>query len=155
YENLAGCLAAMGQAGRALPLYERALALKRRAIGEEHPDTAQAYDNVAGCLAAMGQASRALPLFEQALTVQRRALGEEHPHTAPSAYSVAYCLDRLNRLPEAIRLLQASLPAQEAARFQRAKVGFDRALTADRVSPHTFLALRLAVLKYPRSAFRH
>ena len=37
--NLAGLLHAQGDYARAKPLYERALAIREKALGAEHPDT--------------------------------------------------------------------------------------------------------------------
>src|SRR5262249_12486466 len=80
--NVAFCLAAQGQPGKALPPYEKALRIRRKVLGEEHPDTANSYDSVGCCVNDQGQHGKALPLLEKALTICGKVWGEEHPHTA-------------------------------------------------------------------------
>jgi tetratricopeptide (TPR) repeat protein len=66
-----------------------ALALRRRLLGEEHPDTAASYSSLAVNLYAQGNYAEAQPLYETALALRRRLLGEEHPDTARSYNSLA------------------------------------------------------------------
>jgi hypothetical protein len=87
---------------------------------------------------------------------RRRRWARTTPTPAQSYNNLAACLWRLGQGPQAVRLLQASLPGQEAARFHRASSGFDRAVAASKdVSPHAQLALGLARLGQPQSAWRH
>jgi CHAT domain-containing protein len=156
YNNVAGCLNAQGQHEKALHLYERALAISRRVLGEAHPETASASNNVAACLDAQGQHGKALPLFEKALAIRRKVLGEEHHDTATSYNNVARCLWHLGRVAEATRLLQQSLAGQEAARFNLAASGFDRAVASrGGLSAALLLALGLSRLGQPANAFAH
>ena len=64
------------------PLLERALAIAEKALGPEHPDTAQCLDNVAGVMQAQGDFAAACTLRERALTIREKVLGSEHPDTA-------------------------------------------------------------------------
>jgi CHAT domain-containing protein/Tfp pilus assembly protein PilF len=156
YNNLAFCLNAQGEYGKALLLFQKTLLVRRKVLGEEHPHTASSYQNVASCLDAMGQHGKALPLFEKALSISRKVQGDEHPDTASAYNSVALCLWHLDRVDEATRLLQRSLPGQEVARFHEAASGFDRALASRKtLSPREVLALGLARLHQPESAFAH
>ena len=52
--NLALVLRAQGDLAGARPLYERALAIREKALGPEHPDTAQSLNNLAVLLQAQG-----------------------------------------------------------------------------------------------------
>src|SRR3712207_7795624 len=54
-------------------LYERALAIREKVYGEEHPDTAQSLNNLAALLSDQGSYQEARPLYERAL-----ARSEEH-----------------------------------------------------------------------------
>ena len=74
------------------PLDERALAMRRKAFGENHSLTAQAYTSVAYNLKAQRRYAEAQPLFERALAIQRKALGEGHPDTAVGYNAVAFNL---------------------------------------------------------------
>ncbi len=46
---------------------ERALAIREKALGPEHPDTATSLNNLALLLQAQGDLARSRPLFERAL----------------------------------------------------------------------------------------
>jgi CHAT domain-containing protein/Tfp pilus assembly protein PilF len=155
YNNMALNLSKQGKHARAEPAFVKATELIRKWCGEEHPAIAAATNNRAVNLYARGKYEEARPLFEKALSLSRRKLGEEHPHTADCCIWVAMNAWKQARQREAVLLLQASLPGHEAARFQRATSGFDRAIAARHFSPHALLALGLAHLGQPGNAFRH
>ena len=67
---------------KAEPLYERALALREKALGPEHPDVATSLNNLAELYEAQGQYARAEPLYQRALAIAEKALGPEHPNMA-------------------------------------------------------------------------
>jgi tetratricopeptide (TPR) repeat protein len=66
----------------ARPLYERALAIREKALGPEHPLTALGLNNLAVLLKDRGDLAAARPLFERSLAIYEKALGPEHPTTA-------------------------------------------------------------------------
>ena len=74
-----------GQAGAALPLFQRALATRRDRLGDDHPDTLASANNLAQDLFALGQYQQARDLDEDTLTRRRRVLGDDHPDTLASA----------------------------------------------------------------------
>ena len=76
----------MCRAGTATPspCYQRALDIRRKALGEGHPDTARSYNNLALNLDVQGRYAEAQPLYQRALDIRRKALGEGHPDTAPA-----------------------------------------------------------------------
>jgi tetratricopeptide (TPR) repeat protein len=84
---------ARGHYRAAQTLCERALAIRRKALGEDHPDTASSYNNVAYNLQAQGKYAAAQPLYEKALAVCRKALGEDHPYTGVSYGNLAVNLN--------------------------------------------------------------
>jgi CHAT domain-containing protein len=155
YNNMALNLSKQGKHARAEPAFVKATEIVRKSCGEEHPAIAAVSTNRAMNLYARGKYMEARPLFDEALSLFRRKLGEEHPHTADCCVWVAMNAWKQARQREAVLMLQASLPGHEAARFQRATSGFDRAIAARHLSPHALLALGLAHLGQPRNAFRH
>jgi CHAT domain-containing protein/Tfp pilus assembly protein PilF len=156
YNTVAFCLHTQGKHALASPLLEKALAIHLKVHGEQHPATALSYDNLGFCLREQGKHAQALPLFEKALAIHRKAYGEQHPATALSYNSVASCLWKLDRQREAVRMWQAAAPTAEAFRLLAASTGFDRAQFAGaRSTTHAALAVGLARLGLPRSAFRH
>jgi tetratricopeptide (TPR) repeat protein len=87
--NLALTLRAQGDLAGARALQERALAVRRRVLGDEHPDTLTAMNNLAGTLSAQGDLACARALEERALDVRRRVLGDEHPATLTAMNNLA------------------------------------------------------------------
>ncbi len=61
--NLACLLKDQGDLAAARPLYERALAIREKALGPEHPDTATSLNNLARLLQEQGDLAGARPLF--------------------------------------------------------------------------------------------
>ncbi|MEO5376095.1 MAG: tetratricopeptide repeat protein, partial [Alphaproteobacteria bacterium] len=82
--NLAGTLRSQGDLAGARALQEQALAVRRRVLGVEHPDTLTSMSNLAETLRSQGDLAGARALEEQVLAVRRRVLGEEHPVTLGS-----------------------------------------------------------------------
>jgi tetratricopeptide (TPR) repeat protein len=98
-----------GKHALALPLYEKALRIRQKVLGEEHPATASSYNNLAGCLNDQGNYVLALPLCEKALAIRKKTLGEEHPDTAASYNNVAGCLNELGKQALALPLYDRAL----------------------------------------------
>jgi len=78
-----------GEYGKALEYYERALAIKEKTLGKEHPSTAVTYNNMAVVFRAQGEYGKALEYHERALAIREKALGKEHPHTATTYNNMA------------------------------------------------------------------
>jgi tetratricopeptide (TPR) repeat protein len=88
----AGCADLLNRAGAyfhgraaysgARQLLGRALAIREKALGPDHPETAESLSNLATLLRAQGDLAGARPLYERALAICEGALGPEHPHTA-------------------------------------------------------------------------
>jgi tetratricopeptide (TPR) repeat protein len=70
-----GALGAYAQAGL---LFERALRIREKKLGPEHPDTAQNLDNLARALHEQGDLAAARPLYERALAIRGKVLGPGH-----------------------------------------------------------------------------
>src|SRR6266542_212648 len=71
-----------GQYGKAIPLAERALAIRQKTLGAEHPDTPTSLDNLAYLYYEKGDYAQAEPLYRRALAIREKTLGAEHPVTA-------------------------------------------------------------------------
>ena len=76
------CTLSETQAARELA--EDTLTRRRRALGEDHPDTLVSATNLAVILRALGETQAARELAEDTLTRRRRTLGEDHPDTQRS-----------------------------------------------------------------------
>ena len=64
---------------------KRALAIREKALGPDHPDVAVSLNNLAGLYAYQGRYADAEPLFKRALAIREKALGPDHPDVATIA----------------------------------------------------------------------
>lgn len=74
----------IGDYSGARQYFERALAIREKVLGAEHPDTAPSLNNLGALLDSQGDLVGARPYFERALAINEEVLGEEHSHTAKS-----------------------------------------------------------------------
>ncbi len=72
---------ALGNYAAAQPHAERALELRRRVLGEEHPRTVASLNLLARLYSSQGKFAMAEPLSVAALEISRRVLGPEHYET--------------------------------------------------------------------------
>lgn len=95
--------------------WERALAIKERALGPDHPDVAITLNNLGSLLVEEGDFAAARPYLERSLAVTERVFGPEHPETALSLQSLAAVLRDENRFMEAERLFRRALAIHDRA----------------------------------------
>jgi tetratricopeptide (TPR) repeat protein len=97
----------------ARPYYERALAIREKILGPEHPDTAQSLNNLASLLQAEGDLAGARPYFERALAVSEKGVGPEHPITAICLNNLASLLHDQGDLASARPYFERALMIRE------------------------------------------
>jgi tetratricopeptide (TPR) repeat protein len=93
----------------AVPIAERLLAIRKRALGSEDPDTATSLNNLGALYVAMGDYPKAKPLLEQAFRIRKNALGSEHPDTVISLYNLARLYSKIGDYSQAESLHQQAL----------------------------------------------
>ncbi len=93
----------------AYPLWEKALVLSRKLLGEEHPKLATIYNSLARNLREQGKYAEAQALFEKALGLKRKLLGEEHPATATGYNNLGMNLDAREKHAKAQALYEKAL----------------------------------------------
>ena len=98
-----------GQPARAAGYFQRALADRRRVLGQDHPDTLASRHNLAGAFQDAGDLGRAIPLHEQALADCVRVLGQDHPDTLASRNNLAGAYRDAGDLGRAIPLFEQAL----------------------------------------------
>ncbi|WP_280525900.1 tetratricopeptide repeat protein [Actinoplanes teichomyceticus] len=109
YNGAALFLAEQGALARAVPLFEQALADRRRVLGDDHPDTLASVNNLAYAYESAGDLVRAVPLYEQALAGCRRVLGDDHPDTLISVNNLAGTFRAVGDLARAVPLFEQAL----------------------------------------------
>jgi tetratricopeptide (TPR) repeat protein len=63
--------------------------MRKRLLGEAHPDVAASLNNLAGLYDSQGRYEEAEPLYLDALAMKKRLLGEAHPAVATSLNNLA------------------------------------------------------------------
>ena len=106
---------ALGAFEQARPVYERALVIRERIFGLEHPETATSINNLGSLLTTQGDFNAARPLLERALTLREKVLGVEHPLTAETLNSFAALLRAQGDFDAALPLYERSLAIREKA----------------------------------------
>ncbi len=82
--HIGGAKLRRGDYRQALAHFERAVELRRAALGPDHPDVASSLSNAGAALRSLGDLDRARDHQERALAVRERTLGENHPLVAQS-----------------------------------------------------------------------
>jgi tetratricopeptide (TPR) repeat protein len=101
--------------GEAEPLYKRALAIREKALGPDHPDTATSLDDLAFLYQWQRKYAEAEQLYKRALAIRERALGPDHPDTATSLNNLAFLYQWQEKYAEAEPLYKRALAIGEKA----------------------------------------
>lgn len=104
-----------GHYAESLALFERALPLRRAALGPDHLEVARAENNVAVLLVELGRSEEGRAHHERALAILRAVHGPEHPSVADSMDNLGIVLTDLRQWEEAERLLREALQLREKA----------------------------------------
>ena len=107
--NLAISYYAAGRRDEALKLREEVLALSRKVLGPEHPDTLMAMNNLANSYDDAGRRDEALKLREEVLALRRKVIGPEHPDTLVAMNNLANSYDEAGRRDEALKMREEVL----------------------------------------------
>jgi tetratricopeptide (TPR) repeat protein len=92
---------------------ERALAIKEKVLGAEHPHTAASLSNLGRLFRDLGHFDKAEPFFLRAIAVGNKALGAEHPLTRRYQSHYARLLLMTDRPAEALQLARAALATHD------------------------------------------
>jgi tetratricopeptide (TPR) repeat protein len=106
----------LGEPERAVRQDERALALRRRALGPDHPDTLTSMNNLARSYYEAGRLDESLSLSEEALPRLRSRLGAGHIDTLDALNNLASAYQATGRFADAVPLFE-DLVAQRRSRL--------------------------------------
>jgi eukaryotic-like serine/threonine-protein kinase len=109
YDTIGTVLLNNANEAGALPLFERALKIRRRIHPGDHPDVATSINNVAAARRALGDYPKTEPLLRDALAMRRRLFPGGHKDVVQALYNLAYTLTDLGRTAEAEPLLREAL----------------------------------------------
>ena len=71
----------LGDYPKALEWYQKALEIREKVLGKDHPSTGTTYNNIAGVYDSQGDYPKALEWYQKALNILEKRLGTEHPNT--------------------------------------------------------------------------
>jgi hypothetical protein len=98
-----------GRYKEAEPLFKRALEIRERVLGVDHPTTAVSLIDLAGLYWSQGRYEKVEPLFKRALEICERVLGADHLNTADMLNNLALLYYNQGRYEEAEPLYKRAL----------------------------------------------
>ncbi len=102
----------LGLPKEAVSTANRAVELRRRELGEEHPDTLNSQNNLAASYCSDGKCEQAISLFESTLKLQKVRPGENAPESLITQNNLAAAYFASGKLDLAISLHEATLKSQ-------------------------------------------
>jgi tetratricopeptide (TPR) repeat protein len=92
-----GQLYQAGKFSEATLLAQRALAVREKALGPDHPLVAGTLNHLALLYKTQGRYADAEPLCKRSLAIREKALGSDHPGVAQSLNNLALLCDHQGR----------------------------------------------------------
>ena len=89
FHNIAAVNNNQGEYDKALEWYQKALNIREKILGPDHPDTAATYNNIAAVYSKQGEYNKALEWYQKALNIDEKILGPDHPSTATTYNNIA------------------------------------------------------------------
>jgi CHAT domain-containing protein/Tfp pilus assembly protein PilF len=99
----------------ARPVGERALSIREKALGADHPDVAEALNSLGILYSIVGDDARAEGAFQRALSIREKALGPEHPAIAQTLNNLARICQTRGDYARAEQLLLRAMAISEKA----------------------------------------
>ncbi|RMZ88350.1 hypothetical protein DV736_g4421, partial [Chaetothyriales sp. CBS 134916] len=107
--NLANVLKHLGKYEEARQIHQQTLDLKKKILGDEHPDTVSSMSNLANVLQHLGKYKEAEQIHQQTFDLRKKILGEEHSFTLTSMNNLAGALMDRGKYKEAEQIQQQAL----------------------------------------------
>ncbi|MFN2516769.1 MAG: CHAT domain-containing protein [Pyrinomonadaceae bacterium] len=104
-EHLGQALSHLRRNEEAKAAFERALAIRKSILGEEHPGVASCLNNLAALYQDEGNFDQAETLYRHAVAIYEKVLGSNHPEVASSLMKLASLADARGKVAEATELL--------------------------------------------------
>jgi tetratricopeptide (TPR) repeat protein len=104
---------AQRQFTEAEPILQRAVAVKEKALGPEHPDFARALLDLGALYRLKNEHAKAEPPIRRAVSILEKALGPEHPEVAGNLTNLGGRLRDQGKFAEAEPILKRALTIRE------------------------------------------
>jgi serine/threonine-protein kinase len=108
-------LTMMGRYEEARQHYERAVALREKVLGPEHPVVTPSLNNLGNVLQEMGRYEESRQMHERVLAIREKVLGPQHPDMASALGNLGNVLTSLGRYEEALQRHERALGVREQA----------------------------------------
>ncbi len=99
----------------AVTRYERALALRERVLGSDHPDTLATLANLGNALLKADRVDEAIAATTRALTTREEVLGPDHPDVATTLNNLGVIYRTVKRTDEALAAYDRAIKIWKAA----------------------------------------
>jgi tetratricopeptide (TPR) repeat protein len=96
-----------------LEYHLKALDIRERVFGTDHPDTAASYNNIGSTYNSMGNYQKTLEFKMKALDIKERVFGTDHPSTAASYNNIGYTYHFMDNDQKALEYLLKALAIRE------------------------------------------
>jgi len=107
--NLGAAWHKKGQYDKAIEYYEQALAIVKKAFGDEHPQVATGLNNLGAAWDNKGQYDKAIEYYEQALAILKKSFGDEHPQVANALNNLGLAWINKGQYDKAIEYCEKAL----------------------------------------------
>jgi len=97
-------------------LFQRALEIRRKAFGENHPIVAATLNDIADLRLSRGDTATSLPLARQSFVITQKVYGPDHPLAASAMQQMANIYARAGRLDLAEPLMRTAVPMMRRIR---------------------------------------
>jgi serine/threonine protein kinase len=104
----------LGLPAEAVGILQRALAIRRAALGPDHEDTLDTQSNLSGAYLDAGRSAEALVIAQAMLKMRESQLGPDHKDTLESQHNLASAWCRMGDLARGIPLLERTLEARKS-----------------------------------------
>ncbi|EXM14285.1 hypothetical protein FOTG_17308 [Fusarium oxysporum f. sp. vasinfectum 25433] len=91
------------------------LELRKKVLGDEHPDTLTSMNGLSDTLVCLGKFQEAEEIYRSALALRKKVLGDEHPDTLMSMNGLEDALLCLEEFQEAEEMYQSALALRKKA----------------------------------------
>jgi tetratricopeptide (TPR) repeat protein len=99
----------VAQHDEALEYYQKALAIRLKQLGPDHPDVANSYNNIGEIHRAKAEYDKALEYYQKSLAIVLKQLGADHPYVATSYNNIGLVHKAKAEYDKALEYYQKSL----------------------------------------------
>ena len=119
YNNIAIVYNYQGKYDQALEYYQKALAIRLKKLGADHPNVADYYNNIAIVYNNQGKHDQALEYYQKALAIYLKKLGVNHPNVASCYNNIAAVYNYQGKYDQALEY------SKKALKIRLKKLGVD------------------------------